>query len=96
VLCHELSLASAYRRLSVSLCLCVSIIFVGVHGLGILEVQKEMIETQRHKDTKVINSLFNIEIIKSYTAPCSLFVNSELKVYVRVLLVISLKLKNLF
>jgi hypothetical protein len=62
VLYHELSLASAYRRLSVSLCLCVSII-IEVHGLVILEVQKEMIETQRHKDTEVVESFINIEII---------------------------------
>jgi hypothetical protein len=80
----------------VSQCLCVSIIFVGVHGLGILEGQKEMIETQRHKDTKVIKSLFNIEIIKLYTATHNLFCNSELKVNARVVLVILLKLKNLF
>jgi hypothetical protein len=95
VLYHELSLASAYRRLSVSLCLCVSIIF-GVHGLVILEVQKEMIETQRHKDTEIVESLINIEIIKLYTAPRNLFGNGELKVNTRMLLVISLKLKNLF
>jgi hypothetical protein len=62
VLYHELSLASAYRWLSVSLCLCVSII-IEVYGLVILEVQKEMIETQRHKDTEVVESLINIEII---------------------------------
>jgi hypothetical protein len=36
-----------------SLCLSVSIVF-GVHGLVILEVQKEMIEIQRHKDTEIV------------------------------------------
>jgi hypothetical protein len=95
VLYHELSLASAYRWLSVSLCLCVSII-IEVYGLVILEVQKEMIETQRHKDTEVVESLINIEIIKLYTASSNLFSSSELKVDRRILFVISLKLKNLF
>jgi hypothetical protein len=95
VLYHELSLASAYRWLSVSLCLCVSII-IEVYGLVILEVQKEMIETQRHKDTEVVESLINIEIIKLYTASSNLFSSSELKVDKRILFVISLKLKNLF
>jgi hypothetical protein len=67
-----------------------------VHGLVILEVQKEMIETQRHKDTEIVESLINIEIIKLYTALRNLFGNGELKVNTRMLLVISLKLKNLF
>jgi hypothetical protein len=79
----------------VSLCLCVSII-IEVYGLVILEVQKEMIETQRHKDTEVVESLINIEIIKLYTASGNLFSSSELKVDRRMLFVISLKLKNLF
>jgi hypothetical protein len=64
VLYHELSLTSACRWLSVSLCLCVSIIFDGVHGLVILKVQKEMIETQRHKDTEIVESPINIGKIK--------------------------------
>jgi hypothetical protein len=79
----------------VSLCLCVSII-VGVHGLVILEVQKEMIETQRHKDTEIVESLINIEIIKLYTAQRNLFTSSWLTISIRMLLVISLKLKNPF
>jgi hypothetical protein len=91
VLCHEPSLPSVYRRFSVF-----QFIFVGVRGLGIIEVQKKMIETQRHKDTKVIKSLINIVIIKLYADRRNLFGNSGLKVDARVLLVISLKLKNLF
>jgi hypothetical protein len=55
-----------------------------------------MIETQRHKDTEIVESLINIEIIKLYTAPRNLFGNGELKVNTRMLLVISLKSKNLF
>jgi hypothetical protein len=55
-----------------------------------------MIETQRHKDTEVVESLINIEIIKLYTASSNLFSSSELKVDRRILFVTSLKLKILF
>jgi hypothetical protein len=81
-----------------SLCLCVFVfqLFFWVHGLVILKVKKEMIETQRHKDTEIVESLINIEIIKLYTAPRNLFGNGELKVNTRMLLVILLKLKNPF
>jgi hypothetical protein len=64
-----------------SLCLCVfvfQLFLLECNGLGVLEIQKKMIETQRHKDTKVIKSLINIEIIKLYTAPRNLFGNGEL------------------
>jgi hypothetical protein len=69
---------------------------MSIHGLVILEVQKEMIETQRHRDTEVVESLINIEIIKLYTTPHNLFINSGLKVKTGMLLVISLKFKNPF
>jgi hypothetical protein len=63
------------------------------NGLGVLEVQEKMIETQRDRDTKVIKSLINIEIIKLYTAQCDLFGNGEFNVNTRNVLVVSLKSK---
>jgi hypothetical protein len=77
----------------VSLYLCVSIISLEYKGLEVLEVQKKMIETQRHRDTKVIKSLINIEIIKLYTAQCDLFDNGEFNVNTRNVLVVSLQSK---